>query len=52
MMTHDLALALGYGLTALALAIELVALWYHRRSARNRLAEAAAEALEDEMTPR
>jgi len=53
-MTHDLALLLGYGLTALALVVELFALWRHRRLALARLAEARAEAqadaLDDEST--
>ncbi len=53
-MTHDLALLLGYGLTALALVVELLALWRHRRLALARLAEARAEAqadaLDDEST--
>ena len=49
-MTHDFALLLGYGLSALALVVELIALWRHRRTAQARLIDAAADDPDDETT--
>ena len=49
-MTHDLALLLGYGLSALALIVELIALWRQRRAAQARLINAAADDPDDETT--
>lgn len=48
-MTHDTALLLGYGLSALLLAMELTGLWRLRRQALARLAEARAEAQADAL---
>ena len=49
-MSHDSALLLGYGLSALALAVELIALWRHRRAAQARLIDAAGDDPDDETT--
>ena len=43
-MTHDSALLLGYGLSALLLVVEVAGLWRLRRQAVARLTEARAEA--------
>lgn len=48
-MTHDIALISGYGLTALALVIELIALRRQRRQALARLVEARDEARADAL---